>query len=156
MQNKFIFLLALVMGCLITMVQKPLSSCFGSKKSNKNNKFQVVTHNASQISSDSSILNSSLTYFKSNSISDFNKEVSTADLLSLENNDHIYFFQDENVSRVSKLIYFNFFFNWKKKTIRCYVFQDNLKERLWPVGNISYSWSLVLCTLSWPYLIILS
>jgi hypothetical protein len=105
-QNKFIFLLTIVMGCLITMVQKPLSSCFG-RKSNKNNN-QVVTHNTSQISSDSSILNSSLTYFKSNSISDFNKEVSTADLLSLENNDHINFFQDEIVWKVSSFVYFKF------------------------------------------------
>lgn len=91
------------MGCLISIVQKPWKSC-KRKRSDRNNLRDNI-QNTSQISSDSSILNSSLKDFNSNSISDFNKEVSTADLLSLDNhaNNEVYILQDEYFWTVSRV-----------------------------------------------------
>ena len=101
MVAKFILILTIIMGCLITIVQKPWKSC--KRKKSDRNHLRGNLQNTSQISSDSSILNSSIKNFDSNSISDFNKEVSTADLLSLDNhaNNDVYILQDEYFWSVS-------------------------------------------------------
>ena len=85
------------MGCLITLLQRPCSSCI-RKKSDRNNP-RINIQNTSHISSDSSILNSSLTYNNS----DFNKEVSTVDILSEDEhvNTDFYILLDESLSKVS-------------------------------------------------------
>ena len=110
--------IAVIMGCLLSFLQK-LFSCSARKKVCKN-KSNANIENILQVSSDSNIPNSSSAYFKSKSVSDLNKEVSMADLLSVNNhvNTDFYILLDEKLSKVSKFKYESVsppqnFFNFK-------------------------------------------